>query len=146
MSAAVNLMERNGAEQMEGAMRKVIWLGLMIATCLVTSGGYRLEAARQGVPSMEGPWSLHANGYRFIASIEQRDGALTGTLTPDNHTGPTTTIAGQINGEGRVTFDRGEQRFRGRVFSGIQSGRHMAGVFSNTPQGTELFGWYAERR
>jgi len=117
-----------------------------IATWIVLAAAFLLLAsplARAG--DFEGAWIMNANGWTFTLKLEEKDGAVTGTMTGINND-QRNTVEGKINGK-EITFKRDNgQEYVGYLLVDDPTGKTnklvMAGTFK---AGEDQCGWYAKR-
>jgi hypothetical protein len=116
-------------------------LSLCVAVLFLLSG---TGAAR--AEDFSGAWVMNANGWKFTLKIEQKDDAITGTMTGINND-QTSRIEGKISGN-KITFSRvGEgQEYEGYLLNDDPTRKAadqaVAGVAKT---GDVSFGWYAKR-
>jgi hypothetical protein len=112
---------------------------LIAAACLLLAS----TTVRAG--DFDGAWIMNANGWTFTLKIEEKDGAITGTMTGINNE-QKSTIEGKVKGT-EITFKRdNDQEYRGYLLSDDPTGKTnkltIAGIFKS---GEEQAGWYAKR-
>jgi hypothetical protein len=101
------------------------------------------EIAQAG--DFDGTWIMNANGWTFTLKLEQKDNAVTGTLTGINNDSKGT-VEGKINGN-EITITRDNmQEYRGYLLVDDPTGKTnkltVAGIFKS---GDVQAGWYAKR-
>ncbi len=113
---------------------------------MYTCGSASTTPAAPAASALSGRWTLNANGFVFRADVIQRDRLVTGTMTPINHQGSTSTIDGSFDGRElnftRSTPGSGSQQYHGFLFLGIESGNGIGGTFRS---GGLDYGWYATK-
>src|SRR5437763_652483 len=121
--------------------KKAIGIGgrLLLGVALLLAVG----TARAG--DFDGAWIMNANGWTFTLKLEQKDDAITGTMTGINND-QKSTLEGKIKGN-EITFTRDNgQEYRGYLFVDDPTGKTnkltMAGIFKG---GDDHAGWYAKR-
>ena len=121
-----------------------------VAACARLSAAFVLLLAGAGAARADdfsGAWVLNANGWKFTLKIEQKDDAITGTMTGINND-QVSKIEGKVSGN-KITFTRvGEgQEYEGYLLNDDPTKKAneqaVAGVGKKTDD--TRFGWYAKR-
>lgn len=96
--------------------------------------------------NLSGEWKLNANGWVYKMILLEKGDQFEGILHPLNYQSPDTQITGRVFPDGRVEFSSVlsgiAQQYIGCVFQGGEKNNAMAGFLS---QGSQQFGWFAER-
>ena len=130
----------------------------MIATghVITNSGGDLHAAGKDSLSTLSGDWSVVANGFELILSIEQKAGEskIGGGFIVETQPGKRTIetrIVGSVDQKNKtIKFTRTDlnntpiQQYEGKLsLSGTSRPRYMEGVFSHAGKGS--FPWTAQR-
>jgi len=103
-------------------------------------------AASARAEDVSGTWVMNANGWKFTLKIEQKDDAITGTMTGINHD-QSSKIEGKVSGN-KITFTRVDegQEYEGYLLNDDPTKKANDQAVAGTAKaGDVTFGWYATR-
>ena len=117
-----------------------------LVQCVMICVSLLAGAAKPAADDFSGTWVMNANGWKFTLKIEQKDDAVTGTMTGINND-QTSKIEGKVDGN-KITFTRvdGGQEYEGYLLNDDPTGKaNNQDVAGTAKTGGVTFGWYAKR-